>query len=256
MIYVSSQHTATLPGWAAQCTCGIETASLQGAVLLTLTSLLYWDGSSCSSWNGKHPMCCFCDAWEEEGKLPVLSCWPTTIMQLYWSWVSLSWKYLLNWESREVTESLSRPFYCNHFLNNLDMSILKFIISFRGLYHICGFPFWILLRADWAGIGKKTCKEAKSEVWPGNQVIFLFLAFVFWCSQQAPKAGILCWSWTLFWAFLLLQGLCEGAASWKCCWGMASCGLSLQAVWVGGAGATVHEIQVNGVSTIWIMAIY
>lgn len=29
---------------------------------------------------------------------------------------------------------------------------------------------------------------------------------------------------------LLLLGLCVGAASWKCFWDMASCGLSLQAV--------------------------
>lgn len=106
--FMCQASTATLPGWAAQCTCGTETASLQGTVLLTLTPLLYWDGSSCSSWKGKQAVCCFCDAWEEEEKLPVLNCWPTTRVQHYWSWVSLSWMYLLNWESREVTETVSQ----------------------------------------------------------------------------------------------------------------------------------------------------
>lgn len=72
--------------------------------------------------------------------------------------------YLLNWESRKVTESLSRQFYSNHFLNGVHMAILEFIFSFRSLYHYW-FPFWIMLRPDWTGMGKVTCKDAKSEVW-------------------------------------------------------------------------------------------
>lgn len=68
--FVCQASTATLPGWAAQCTCGIETASPRGTVLLTLTPLLCWGGSSCSSWNRKHPVCCFSDAQEEGGKTP------------------------------------------------------------------------------------------------------------------------------------------------------------------------------------------
>lgn len=43
-----------------------------------------------------------------EEKLPVLSCWPTTRMQHCQPWVSLSWMYLLSWESREVAETVSQ----------------------------------------------------------------------------------------------------------------------------------------------------
>lgn len=68
--FMCEASTATLPGWTAQCTCGTETPSPQDSVLLILTPLLYWGGSSCSSWKGKHPVCCFSDAWEQGGKTP------------------------------------------------------------------------------------------------------------------------------------------------------------------------------------------
>lgn len=53
---------------------------------------------------------CAASVMLEKGKekLPVLSCWPTTRMQQYQPWVSLSWMYLLSWESRQVSETVSQ----------------------------------------------------------------------------------------------------------------------------------------------------
>lgn len=145
MIYVSSQHSYMT--WLS-CTVHLCNRDCISPGYSEKHWLLCFAEMVPAARPARGSILCAVSVMLEKGKekLPVLSCWPTTRMQQYQPWVSLSWMYyectkMLSWESRQVAETVSRQFCSNNFFNNGNVVGLEFIFYFRSLYRICGFPF-------------------------------------------------------------------------------------------------------------------